>query len=555
MEASDKPRPMVIRANTLKTTRKDLMDALSKRGVVVEPVEWSPVAIKVTESAVPIGATPEYLAGHYMLQSAASMNPVMALDPQPGERILDMSCAPGGKTSYIAQLMKNGGTVVANDLKVIRQKATLANLHRMGVKNTIVCSYDGRKIPTVMKGFHRVLLDAPCSGLGVIARDQTVKLQRTLKDIQRNAHLQKELLCAAVDAVDCKAGSAGGVVVYSTCSVSTEENEQVVQYILAKRHVRLVDTGLAVGLPGYTRYRERRFHPTMNLTRRFYPHVHNMDGFFVAKLVKYANGPKLDDEKEEQENEDEAAEEEARGDEGVEADGAELELADSVREGGKGGRTAGSGSEVATRMLEKKNGKNGAGKEGKKREAVEEREDIPVKENENLNQGDVPQVKEKNGHVKRKIKESLMEGKEKEVGKVEKKVAVKREENKPVNNGKKLDLPSIDKSAPDNPSGVNLKDAALGKRRRGDEHLVDKKSNRVVRMEFDLMESSAAVAAKLDTSVIPEVEKVMVAKKSGSVSALEGLRPRLLGKSLKGAAVPPLRRQPLRRGGGRGAGE
>ena len=308
MDASDRPRPVVIRTNTLKVSRKDLMEALVKRGVAVEEVEWSKVAIKVTDSSVPIGATPEYLAGYYMLQSAASMCPVMALDPQPGERILDMSSAPGGKTSYISQLMKNSGTVVANDLKPQRQKATVANLHRMGVKNSIVCCYDGRKLPAIMKGFDRVLLDAPCSGLGVISKDQTVKLQRTVKDIQRSAHLQKELLCAAVDAVDPKSPS-GGIIVYSTCSVSVEENEQVIQYILSKRHVVLVDTGLQVGKPGYTRHKERRFHPSLALTRRFYPHVHNMDGFYVAKLKKIAHGVRVVDEVERNadETEDEAS--------------------------------------------------------------------------------------------------------------------------------------------------------------------------------------------------------------------------------------------------------
>lgn len=303
MDASDRPRPVVIRTNTLKVSRKDLMESLVKRGVAVEEVEWSKVAIKVTESSVPIGATPEYLAGYYMLQSAASMCPVVALDPQPGERVLDMSSAPGGKTSYISQLMKNSGTVVANDLKPQRQKATVANLHRMGVKNSIVCCYDGRKVPAVMKGFDRVLLDAPCSGLGVISKDQTVKLQRTVKDIQRSAHLQKELLCAAIDAVDPKS-SSGGVVVYSTCSVSVEENEQVIQYILNKRHVVLLDTGLQVGKPGYTRHKERRFHPSLALTRRFYPHVHNMDGFYVAKLKKLAHGVRTADDSKEGEYEE-----------------------------------------------------------------------------------------------------------------------------------------------------------------------------------------------------------------------------------------------------------
>ena len=314
MDASDRPRPMVIRTNTLKTTRKDLMEQLGKRGANVEAIEWSKVAIKVTESAVPIGATPEYLAGHYMLQSAASLNPVMALAPKVGEKVLDMSAAPGGKTTYISQLMKNTGSVTANDLKPVRQKSTVANLHRMGVKNSIVCCYDGRKMPNITKGFDRALLDAPCSGLGVISRDQTVKIQRTVKDIQRVSHLQKELLLAAIDCIDHKS-STGGVVVYSTCSISVEENEQVVAYALKKRFVRLVETGLEVGKPGFTRHKEKRFHPSMALTKRFYPHVHNMDGFYVAKFQKYAAGPQEDydhedeDEDEEEENVDSEEEE------------------------------------------------------------------------------------------------------------------------------------------------------------------------------------------------------------------------------------------------------
>ncbi|CAM9405243.1 unnamed protein product, partial [Ectocarpus fasciculatus] len=314
MDASDRPRPLVIRTNTLKITRKDCMDALSKRGVNLETIDWSKVAVKVIDSTVPIGATPEYLAGYYMLQAASSLCPVMALAPLPGEKVLDMSAAPGGKTTYIAQLMKNSGSIVANDLKPQRQKATVANLHRMGVKNAIVCCYDGRKISQTFKGFDRVLLDAPCSGLGVIARDQTVKLQRTYKDIQRIAHLQKELLCSAVDAVDPKS-STGGIIVYSTCSTSVEENEQVIQYILQKRHVRLIPTGLDVGKPGYTRHKERRFHPSLELTRRFYPHVHNMDGFYVAKLQKYENGPKAPDDVKQDDDEEEVEDEESGSEE------------------------------------------------------------------------------------------------------------------------------------------------------------------------------------------------------------------------------------------------
>ncbi|CAH0515494.1 unnamed protein product [Peronospora belbahrii] len=289
VEANEQPRPLVIRTNTLKARRRDLAQALIQRGVNLDPLaKWSKVGLKIYDSPVPIGATPEYLAGHYMLQSASSICAVMALAPQMNERILDLACAPGGKTTYIAQLMKNTGSIIANDLKKQRLKATVANLHRLGVKNTSVSCYDGRKVPSVFRGFDRVLLDAPCTGMGVIARDPSIKTQKGEKDVQRLAHLQKELLLAAIDAVDAKS-KTGGYILYSTCSVMVDENESVVDYALRKRCVKLVETGLDHGKPGFTRYQQQRFHPSVQLTRRFYPHVHNMDGFFVAKFKKYAN--------------------------------------------------------------------------------------------------------------------------------------------------------------------------------------------------------------------------------------------------------------------------
>jgi ribosomal RNA methyltransferase Nop2 len=109
--------------------------------------EWSKVGIKIYETKVPIGATPEYLAGHYMLQSASSFLPVLALDPQMDENILDMASAPGGKTSYIAQLMKNTGVLFANDLKKDRLKSLQFNIYRLGITNTVITCRDGRKYP------------------------------------------------------------------------------------------------------------------------------------------------------------------------------------------------------------------------------------------------------------------------------------------------------------------------------------------------------------------------------------------------------------------------
>lgn len=179
LEASEVDRPLTIRTNTLRTRRRDLAQALINRGVNLDPVgKWSRVGLVVYDSQVPIGATPEYLAGHYMLQGAASLLPVMALSPQENERILDMCSAPGGKTTHIASVMKNTGILFANDARPERLQAVVANIHRMGISNTVVCNYDGRVFPTIMTGFDRVLLDAPCSGTGVIAKDPAVKFNK-----------------------------------------------------------------------------------------------------------------------------------------------------------------------------------------------------------------------------------------------------------------------------------------------------------------------------------------------------------------------------------------
>jgi len=178
--------------------------------------------------------------------------------------------------------------VLANDANRDRCKAVVGNCHRLGITNTVICSHDGRMLPKVMTGFDRVLLDAPCSGTGVISKDQSAKQSKDDQDIHLCSHLQKELILAAIDCLDHKS-KTGGYLVYSTCSVLPEENEHVVDYVLRKRHCKLVSTGLDFGVEGFTKYREKRYHPTMNLCKRYYPHTHNMDGFFVAKIKKLSN--------------------------------------------------------------------------------------------------------------------------------------------------------------------------------------------------------------------------------------------------------------------------
>jgi len=166
----------------------------------------------------------------------------------------------------------------------------VANVHRMGLTNVVVTNLCGKKLNGMLPKLDRVLLDAPCSGSGIIARDPSIKVKRGAKDFEEISRVQKELLACAIDLVDASS-KTGGYVVYSTCSVSIEENECVVEHALNTRNVELVSFTSSVnfGVEGFTKYRERRFAPSMNLCRRYYPHVHNMDGFFVAKFKKISN--------------------------------------------------------------------------------------------------------------------------------------------------------------------------------------------------------------------------------------------------------------------------
>ncbi|KAK9460679.1 NOL1/NOP2/sun family-domain-containing protein [Lipomyces oligophaga] len=297
-EANEVPRPVTIRTNTLKTRRRNLAQALVNRGVNLKPIgNWTKVGLQIFDSQVPIGATPEYLAGHYIIQAASSFLPCIALAPQENERVLDMAAAPGGKTTYLAALMKNTGCVFANDSNKARTKSLIANIHRLGCTNTVVCNYDAKEFPRVMGGFDRVLLDAPCSGTGVIAKDASVKTSRNEKDFINLPFLQKQLLLAAIDSVDA-ASKTGGYIVYSTCSVTVDENEAVVDYALRKRpNVKLVDTGLEFGVPGFTSFRGKTFNSKLSLTKRYYPHTYNVDGFFVAKFKKIKVVKKAEDQK------------------------------------------------------------------------------------------------------------------------------------------------------------------------------------------------------------------------------------------------------------------
>ena len=151
LDANSAARPVTIRTNTLKTRRKQLNEVLSGRGVSVEVIPWTNVGLVIYGSPqnMSIGSTPEYLAGHYLLQGASSFLPVMALAPKGHEHVLDMCAAPGGKSTHIAAIMKNTGVLYCNDSNPDRIVSLAANIQRMGVNNTIVSCSDGRKLAKV----------------------------------------------------------------------------------------------------------------------------------------------------------------------------------------------------------------------------------------------------------------------------------------------------------------------------------------------------------------------------------------------------------------------
>ncbi len=283
LRALERRRPTTFRANTLKTTPSVLQRALAERGLKATPVHWWPAAFVLrTGSLRDLEATDLYQEGHLYVQSLASMLPPLVLDPQPGERILDLAAAPGSKTTQMAAMMGNTGEIVANDSHPIRLQLLSANLARQGVTNTRLSQQRGETLWRLYPNtFDRVLVDAPCSGEGRLSA-----ADRHLPAINRSdlVRRQRQLLRSAV-----LAARPGGTIVYATCTLAPEENEGVVDWLLQTMGdvVEILPIQLeGVPLtPGLTEWDGTTYDPRLQQTARLYP-TDLYEGFYLAKLRK-----------------------------------------------------------------------------------------------------------------------------------------------------------------------------------------------------------------------------------------------------------------------------
>jgi len=273
----EKPPTQYIRVNTLKISTAELEGRLESKGFSFRPTRVSEV-LAVEKAPMSPGATTEYLLGHYYVQDLSSCLAVEALDVQHDQEVLDIAAAPGGKTTFIAQRMNDTGSIIALEPNQRRARSMSFNLARCGVSNTCIFQLNGMHAERLGMKFDRVLLDAPCSCEGVIARDVTRKTSHTPKDVEYCSGRQESLIASAASLV-----MPGGLLVYSTCSFAPEENEMIVNGLL-QRFSNITVEPVGFGSSGLTRFGDAEYHGQLRNACRLYPHLHDTTGFFIARL-------------------------------------------------------------------------------------------------------------------------------------------------------------------------------------------------------------------------------------------------------------------------------
>jgi NOL1/NOP2/sun family putative RNA methylase len=278
LDACQRPLPTIVRTNTLRITPEDLRERLLQRGISASRLPWEATLLEVDR---PVGNTIEHWLGLLYVQEAVQILPVIALDPQPGDAVLDLCAAPGGKSTQIAARMEGVGPLIANEPNGRRQQALLANVNRLGILNVTITAYRGESFPLRAR-FDRILVDAPCSAEGTLRKEPSLRGGASTGTIARLGRLQKRLIVRAYDLL-----RPGGVLVYSTCTFAPEENESVVAHLLEVRDARLSPVSLPFeASPGLAAWEKETYPSELRGCARVYPHQIDSGGGFVARLER-----------------------------------------------------------------------------------------------------------------------------------------------------------------------------------------------------------------------------------------------------------------------------
>lgn len=279
--ACERPLPKVVRVNTLRSEPSVAVTALRESGIEVEQVSWNENLLEVG-TADP-GTTWPYVHGWLHGQEVVSALPATVLDPDPDMHILDICAAPGSKTSHLAALMDDRGTIVANDVSLGRLSALRSNLDRLGVTNTMVTNRDGRHLDPDELGIEHVdgaLVDVPCSCEGTVRKNPDALDDWSEEYLESISQTQRSLLRQAV-----RMTKPGGRVVYSTCTFAPEENEAVLDEVVTSESCQMRPINLPVkSRSGISAWQGESFDASVEHAARVYPHFADTGGFFVAAM-------------------------------------------------------------------------------------------------------------------------------------------------------------------------------------------------------------------------------------------------------------------------------
>jgi 16S rRNA (cytosine967-C5)-methyltransferase len=267
------PPPACVRVNTLKASEEKILEKLAAEDVRLEKIEPLKHAYKVLGAKQPLRETASYREGLFYIQDKASCFAAEVADPKPEMTVLDVCAAPGAKTTYLAQLMQNRGSICSVDYSMRRMRVWRSEVARMGVKIAEPVIADAcASLPLAVEA-DVVVLDPPCTSTGVFAKQPSAKWRLTPRSIDKMAEVQWRMINSCAERV-----KAGGVLTYSTCSITVEENEMIIERFL-KRHPEfaLAEITPKLGVPGFR---------GLDKCQRLYPHLHESNGFFIAKLLK-----------------------------------------------------------------------------------------------------------------------------------------------------------------------------------------------------------------------------------------------------------------------------